>query len=109
MNNDSKYEYFQHAGVMGMKWGVRKRTKQVSTSSSNKTTNRRMTNKELTSKVKRLKLEEEYKKLTAPPKTASKVEKLVKGAGTVANLSGSALTLYKNMNELNKIISSKGA
>lgn len=95
-----------------MKWGVRKRS--VTTSNSRRTTNqngtkRRMSNKELTARVKRLKLEEDYKKLTAQPKTVSKVEKLVKTAGTVAALSGSALTIYKNLNELGIISKNKGS
>lgn len=106
MMNSFTYDYIQHAGVLGMKWGVRRRsvTKTSSSQSSQNVKKRRMTNKELTSRLKRLKMEEEYKKLTVTPKAASKVEKMVKAAGTVATLSGSALTIYKNMNELADIV-----
>lgn len=106
MMNSQTYDYIQHAGVRGMKWGVRRRSvpKTSSSSSSQSVKKRRMTNKEITSRVKRLKLEQEYAKLTERPKTASKVEKMVKAAGTVATLSGSALTIYKNMNELADIV-----
>lgn len=102
MNNQE----LKHYGVLGMRWGVRKR--RVSTSSSKKsktssgTTQRRMSNKELKARINRLKLEQEYKKLTEvpQPKSTSKIEKLVKTAGTVAQLSGSAATIYKNLNDL---------
>lgn len=113
MDNREIYrdQFLKHYGVLGMKWGVRKR--RVTTTSPSKSSgtgkgNRRMSNKELSSRVKRLKLEQEYAKLTEvpKPKTVSKVEKMVKAAGTVAALSGSALTIYKNLNELG-VISSK--
>lgn len=110
INNRELYreQFLKHSGVLGMKWGVRRRKvkKTISPTNASKksksSNNRRMSNKELTSRVKRLKLEQEYSKLTEvpQPKTVSKVEKLVKTAGTVAALSGSALTIYKNLNEL---------
>lgn len=119
MNNDNREiyreQFLRHYGILGMKWGARKRSvttsvkskKSSSNQSSQSGTKRRMSNKELTSKLKRIKLEQEYEKLTAVPKpqTVSKVEKLVKSAGTVAALSGSALTIYKNLNELSKAAS----
>lgn len=107
MNKDSKYECIQHAGVMGMKWGVRKRS--VKTSTNPRPTDKRMTNNELKSRIARLKLETEYTKLIASPPQVSKVEKLVKHSKTVAELSGSALSIYKNLNEVSKLVSSKGA
>lgn len=107
-------QFLRHYGVLGMKWGTRRRKVAVSKSSGNRRSsqngNRRMSNKELTSRVKRLKLEQEYAKLTEVPrpKTVSKVEKLVKTAGTIAALSGSAATIYKNLNDLGVISKPKG-
>lgn len=108
-----KEPFLMHYGVMGMRWGKRKRRVSVKSSSNNRKSNqsgqRRMSNKELTAKVKRLKLEQEYAKLTATPKTVSKVEKLVKTAGTIAALTGSAATIYKNLNDLGVVSKGKGA
>lgn len=88
-----------HYGVMGMKWGKRK-GKAVTTSQAPR---RRMSNKELQSRVKRLKLEAEYQKYNPKPETKSKLEKLAKTAGTVAALSTAGVTIYKNMDEMIKI------
>jgi len=101
MNNDCLIHY----GVLGMRWGVRRRSVVVpskSSSGSSKNQNRRMSNKELTARVKRLKLEQEYIKLTTPEQkaTKSKIEKFVSTMDTVAKLSGTANTIYKNLNDM---------
>ena len=62
-----------------------------------------MSNKELQARIKRLKLEKEFAQLTASPPKTSRVEKLVKGAGTVAALSTSAVAIYQNMDKIAKI------
>ena len=102
MNSEDRVdEYLMHYGVLGMKWGKRKA--RTSNSSEQAPKNRRMSNKELQARIKRLKLEKEFAQLTASPPKTSRVEKLVKGAGTIAALSTSAVTIYKNMDKIAKI------
>ena len=98
-------EYLMHYGVLGMKWGKRKaRTSKISDQTLEQAPKkRRMSNKELQARIKRLKLEKEFAQLTASPPKTSRVEQLVKGAGTVAALSASAVTIYNNMNKIAKI------
>ena len=106
-------EYLMHYGVLGMKWGKRKaRFSKTSEQTLEQTLEqalgqapkkRRMSNKELQARIKRLKLEKEFAQLTASPPKTSRVEKLVKGAGTVAALSTSAITIYKNMDKIAKL------
>ena len=98
-----------HYGIVGMHWGKRRRTvskSKVSRPTSEPTSKpRRMSNKELTNRVKRLKLEKEFNQLTAvpPQQTVSKIEKLIKTAGTIATLTGHADTIYKNLNSISKM------
>lgn len=112
-------EHLMHYGVLGMKWGKRKaRTSKIKISEQTleqtleqaldqalgqAPKKRRMSNKELQARIKRLKMEKEYAQLTASPPKTSRVEKLVKGAGTVAALSASAVTIYQNMDKIAKI------
>ena len=94
-------EYLMHYGVLGMKWGKRKA--KASNSSEQAPKKRRMSNKELQARIKRLKMEKEYAQLIASPPKTSRVEKLIKGAGTVAALTASAATIYKNMEKMAKV------
>lgn len=94
-------EYLMHYGVLGMKWGKRKaRASKTDVQAPKK---RRMSNKELQARIKRLKLEKEFAQLTASPPKTSRVEQLIKGAGTVAALTTSAATIYKNMDKIAKL------
>ena len=94
-------EYLMHYGVLGMKWGKRKA--KASNSSEQAPKKRRISNKELQARIKRLKMEKEYAQLIASPPKTSRVEKLIKGAGTVAALTASAATIYKNMEKMAKV------
>lgn len=110
-------EELMHYGVMGMRWGVRRASKRSDGSKKGKKkkasqqpqTKRRMSNKELQSRVKRMKLEKQYRELTSEliPKEKSKIEKLISGAETVSKLSSSALIIYKNLNQFAELSAKK--
>lgn len=86
-------ECLKHYGILGMKWGKRKGTVTA--------TKRRMSNKELQARIKRLRLEQEYNRLNeTPKKTKTSIDKIAKTAGTIVTLTGTALTLYNNINGL---------
>ena len=101
-------EELMHYGVLGMRWGVRRASKRRGGSKKKKASRqsqqqpkRRMSNKELQSRVRRMKLEQQYRDLTndLTPKTKSKMEKLISTADTISKLSSSALTIYKALNQ----------
>ena len=105
-------EELMHYGVMGMRWGVRRASKRSGGSKKKKASRqpqqqpkRRMSNKELTARVKRMQLEKQYRDLTndLTPKTKSKMEKLVNTTVTISKLSSSALTIYKALNTFAEI------
>ena len=105
----------RHFGVRGMKWGRRKKRMVVENGRLNNVTRldqrptpakpRRMSKKELQARVNRLKLEQELARLETDRVTVHKrrVEQLVKTAGTVATLTGSAYTIYKNIDNIMKL------
>ena len=105
----------RHFGVKGMKWGRRKKRVAVDNGQPKNINRapqqsapkkpRRMSKKELQARVNRLKLEQELARLEAAnmPAKKSRVEQLVKTAGTVAALTGSAYTIYKNIDNIMKI------
>lgn len=97
--NDKFDNSLTHYGVMGMKWGKRK----GSTANTSTAPRRRMSNKELQSRVKRLKLEAEFNKLNPKPESKSKLESLAKTAGTIATITTAGVTIYKNMDEIMKM------
>ena len=105
-----------HYGVLGMRWGVRRASKRRGGSKKKKASRqsqqqpkRRMSNKELQSRVRRMKLEQQYRDLTndLTPKKKSKMEKLISTADTVSKLSSSALTIYKNLNQFAELSAKK--
>ena len=105
-----------HYGVLGMRWGVRRASKRRGGSKKKKASRqsqqqpkRRMSNKELQSRVRRMKLEQQYRDLTndLTPKTKTKMEKLISTADTISKLSSSALTIYKNLNQFAELSAKK--
>lgn len=110
-------DYLRHYGVLGMKWGKRKAKgvtktyKRVGTDPDGapiykEVKPRRMSNKELQSRVKRLELEKKFKDLSPKPETGFTIDKAVKTLGTVATVTTSAYTIYKNLDKISKL--SKG-
>lgn len=104
-----------HYGILGMKWGKRKRTVSKTSSisrppkQSQSPEKRRMSNKELKARVNRLKLEHDYMKVqndikaqkaASIPKTKSRIEKFVETADNAAKLGKSAVSLYETMQSL---------
>lgn len=91
-------DFLKHYGVLGMKWGRRK-----GKTTTTQKPRRRMSNKELQARVKRLKLEQEFAKYSPKTETQSKMEKIAKTVGTIAAISASAYTIYDNVNKISKI------
>lgn len=95
--------FLQHYGVKGMKWGVRKkrtrkrkRSYSKDYSESRRLKKRRvseLSNEQLRTLNKRMKLEEEYKRLNP-----SAVKRGLKVAGTIAGTLGTVGAIYGAMN-----------
>ena len=114
MDYEENYDDFlQHYGVLGMKWGKRKARSNVSSNKKPKNTTtskpkpmptqRRLSDAELRAAVNRMRLEREYADLTYRSSSRAKVESVVRTIGTVATLTTSAMTIYKNLNKIAQI------
>lgn len=119
MDYEENYDDFlQHYGVLGMKWGKRKARSNVSSNKKPKNTKntttsklkpkpeppqRRLSDAELRAAVNRMRLEREYADLTYRSSSRAKVESVVRTIGTVATLTTSAMTIYKNLNKIAQI------
>lgn len=79
-------DFLAHYGVLGMRWGFRKRREGVTTVDSKKSSV--LTDEELKSRIARIKIEKEYNELKSPKLTAGKrilTGLLVGAATTVAS------------------------
>lgn len=133
MNEEHREQYLMHYGVLGMKWGIRrKRDKQSSSKKSSKQEFEVKNNikqpknnakaKKVDAKGKKqdfdedeflktlqqLRMQVEYDRLVstldANNSTMRKVENLTKNVTTIATLTGSALMIYNNLNKAHDII-----
>lgn len=111
MNNNELYHY----GVLGMKWGVRKKRKTTKphddyVKAHSKKSVSEMSDKELRSRLNRLQMEQNYSKLQ--PKKVSRgkkaLDKLNKTLTSVAAITGTGLTLYNNADRIRKILEDNG-
>ena len=126
MNEEHRDQYLMHYGVLGMKWGIRRkrRSSEVSRSSGKKVketsvveknqngeqTKRRMSNDELAERVKRLRLEAEYARLVkeTTPGTVSKIDKVINNVSRISKMTRTAVDLYKTLNAAYDIASTVG-
>ena len=133
MNEEHREQYLMHYGVLGMKWGVRrKRDKQSSSKKSSKQefevknnikqpkTNAKakkvdakgkkqdFDEAEIQKRIQQLRMQVEYDRLVSTlddnNSTMRKVENITKNVKTVATLTGSALIIYNNLNKAHDIL-----
>lgn len=113
-----------HHGIKGMKWGVRRTDAQLarargsftskvtaaaakkkSEQAAKKRTVKDMSDDELRQKLNRLRMEDEYRRLSSNDvaKGKSFVEKAIKTTATLAAVSGTAITVYNNYAKIHNI------
>lgn len=116
-----------HHGIKGMKWGVRRTDAQLARargkgSFTNKFTSsvtkknpksekpvkksvKDMSDEELNQKLKRLRMEDEYRRLSSSDvaKGKSFVEKAIKTTATIATVSATAIAVYNNYAKVHNI------
>lgn len=95
-------EELAHYGTKGMRWGKRKKQSSSDSDSPPKPDVKKMTDDELKSAISRLKLEQEYVKLTAPEVSNGKkiVNTLLKDVGDVSRKQAKAYLNNKIENAL---------
>ena len=122
--NDELY----HFGVKGMKWGVRRKRntsnlnsrKRISIkiqkkepieihddykNAHTKKSVASMSDAELRARINRIQMEEQYAKLSPMgiQRGQTYTQNLLKTAGTIATATGTALTIYNNIDKLSKL------
>lgn len=93
--------YLAHYGVLGMKWGVRRKSRTPSADSAKVKAIRKkkideMSNQELRDANNRLQLESQYKQLTKKTNVGKKVaQSYIATAGLIAGVAGATATFKK--------------
>ena len=116
MNNE-----LYHYGVLGMKWGVRKKRPMSKRGSKNKLSEnfhedyvkahtrksiKTMSDRELRERLNRINMEQQYLRLNSRvvDRGSAYVHKIIKAGTTVVSITGTALTIYNNINKIRDII-----
>lgn len=105
----------EHHGILGMKWGVRRTSAQLSrargsskssSDGESKKNVKDMSDDELRKVVNRLQMERQYSQLSESSVSKGKeyVQKLIKVGTTVAAVTTTALTLYNNAGKIKAIL-----
>lgn len=110
---DYKSESLVHYGIKGMKWGVRRyQNKDGSLTSAGKNRYGKdlndlslLTDDELSSMIRRLQMEEQYKKMNPSYVTRGKkaASSILKFGTSMAAATTAVLTIYNNIGKISKI------
>ena len=123
MNEEHREQYLMHYGVKGMRWGVRRKRDEQTSSKNNikkaktnakakkvytKGRKQVIDEDELLETLRQLRMQVEYDRLVSTLEDNNspmrKVEKVAKNAATIATLTGSALLIYNNLNKAHDIV-----
>ena len=123
MNEEHREQYLMHYGVKGMRWGVRRKRDEQTSSKNNikkPKTNAKakkvdaegrkqdFDEAEFQKRIQQLRMQVEYDRLVstleANNSTMRKVENFTKNVTTIATLTGSALMIYNNLNKAHDIV-----
>ena len=115
----------KHHGILGMKWGVRRTPAQLARARGRSTTDeshedykkthtsksiKYMSDTELRNRLNRLQMERQYSQLSQSSVSKGKeyAQKIIKAGTTVATVTTTALTIYKNVGKIKDILEKKG-
>ena len=118
MNEEYREQYLMHYGVKGMRWGIRKKRKSSNSEARKKASDdyktkentsesksrkkvkvAKMTDSEIEQRISRLRLENELDRLTKQG-TKERIEYVVRNLGSVATATGTAITIYNNLDKI---------
>ena len=114
-----------HYGVLGMKWGVRRTQTQLSRAKGRSSSDeshddykkahssknvKTMSDAELRNRLNRIQMERQYSQLSDSNVGKGKeyAQKIMKAGTTIAAVTTTALTIYKNYGNIKAIIEKKG-